>query len=213
MTASPTRLTTRVSRPWHRQVLPWLLAGKAITLIVMAAVSLGGASRLAQAQTLPAAEATAPAAVQSAFVSFQKAAQGDEAATDEAATAFAKLSAAAPGNAVLLAYAGASHAMLARSTLLPWKKMGYADDGLAQIDKALALLTPAQDAPLYRGVPAALDVKFTAASTFMALPGLFHRQERGHKLLAEVASSPLLKSCPAAFQASVAVAQQKAKGN
>jgi hypothetical protein len=105
---------------------------------------------------------------------------------------------AEPGNPVLMAYSGASTAMKSGTTMLPWKKMGFAEDGLALIDKALALLTPAHDAPLHRGTPAVLEVKLHAANTFLAVPGFMNRGERGAKLLGEVLASPLLaaRHCP-----------------
>jgi hypothetical protein len=81
--------------------------------------------------------------------------------------------------------------------------MSRAEDGLALLDKALAQLTPAHDAPLYRGVPASLEARFTAAGTFLALPGMFNRHERGLKLLQEVARSPLLDGAPLPFKGAV----------
>lgn len=154
----------------------------------------------------PAAPATAAAdAAQfaTAMTEFTRAVGGDEAAIDQAAEALKKLSQAEPADPVLRAYAGAAEAMRARTTLLPWKKMGYAEDGLALIDKALAQLTPAHDAPLYRGVPAALEARFTAATTFLALPSMFNRQARGAKLLDEVVKSPLLDGAPLPFKGAV----------
>lgn len=155
------------------------------------------------------AQTPAPDAFAAAFALFTRAAGGDETRIEPAAEAFTALLRQQPTDVVLMAYAGAATAMRARTTLLPWKKMRYADDGLAQLDKALQLLTPAHDAPAQRGVPAQLEVKFTAASTFLALPGLFNRHERGLKLLADVAQHPLLKSSPTEFQAAVAAAQRK----
>ena len=64
-----------------------------------------------------------PAGFDTAFATFQRASAGDESAVDGAAAQFAALSAAAPTDPVLLAYAGAAGSLRARSTLLPWKKM------------------------------------------------------------------------------------------
>jgi hypothetical protein len=111
-----------------------------------------------------------------------------------------KLSQEKPANPVLRAYAGAATAMRASTTLLPWKKLNHAEDGLALVDKALAQLTPAHDAPLYRHVPATLEVRFTAAGTFLAMPSMFNRHERGLKLLDEVAKSPLMDAAPPPFK-------------
>lgn len=98
---------------------------------------------------------------------------------------------------------GAATAMKAGTAWLPWKKMGFAEDGLAQLDKALALLTPAHNAPVQNGTPGVLEVKFVAANTFLAVPGFMHRQERGTKLLGEVLSSPLLANAPLGFRGTV----------
>jgi hypothetical protein len=71
------------------------------------------------------------------------------------------------------------------------------------LDKALALLTPAHDAVLQRNLPAALEVKFVAANTFLAVPGFMNRGARGTKLLGEVLASPLFATSPLAFRGDV----------
>ena len=131
---------------------------------------------------------------------FDAAQAGDAAALQRAADAFETLLRAEPGNPVLLAYSGAATAMKSTTTMLPWKKMGFAEDGLAQLDKALDLLAPAHDAPLYRHTPAVLETRFTAANTFLAVPGFMNRGERGAKLLQQVLDSPLLATSPLPFR-------------
>lgn len=145
-----------------------------------------------------------------AFQSFLRATQGDKTAIPEAAQAFAALARAEPANPVLQAYSGAAIAMRAQTTLLPWRKMAYAEDGLAQLDKALALLGPAHEAVGQNQVPAMLDVKLVAANTFLALPRMMNRRDRGLKLLTEVRSSHLLASAPAPFREAVDKAARKA---
>lgn len=140
---------------------------------------------------------------QSAFQQFVQATTGNTAAIGHAAEAFSGLVKSAPTNPVVLAYAGASTAMKATTTWLPWKKMGFAEDGLAQLDKALTLLTPAHDAPVHNNTPGVLEVKFVAANTFLAVPEFMHRRERGTKLLGEVVASPLLGGAPLGFKGSV----------
>lgn len=176
------------------------------TLALASGAVLIGTTLCAQAQQPATAAAAVPSsdtAFDAAFARFTAARAGDEAAIDEAATQFSRLSAAAPADPVLRAYAGAATAMRATTTILPWKKMGHAEDGLALIDKALAQLTPAHDAASHQGVPAVLSVRFAAANTFLALPGMFNRGDRGRKLLDDVARSPLLEAAPVAFRASV----------
>jgi hypothetical protein len=143
------------------------------------------------------------AAFQRAYQSFSRASAGDASAIEPAADAFDALSKAEPANPVLLAYAGSSTAMKASTTSLPWKKMGYAEDGLARLDKSLAMLTPAHDAAIQHGTPGALEVRFVAASTFLAVPSFMNRADRGAKLLADVLASPLFERAPLPFKGAV----------
>jgi hypothetical protein len=127
-------------------------------------------------QAAGAAAATRPDdELATAFDRFDQAGPANHAAVDDAAERFARLSAARPADPVLRAYAGASTSMRATTTLLPWRKMTFAEDGLALIDKALAQLARAHDQPLHRGVPAVLETRFVAASTFLGLPSMFNR--------------------------------------
>lgn len=134
---------------------------------------------------------------------FMQASSGDHAAIEKAADAFEALLKAEPSNLVLMAYFGAATTMRATTTMLPWKKMNYAEDGMAAEDKALALLTPTHDAVVQHSTPGSLEVRFVAATTFLAVPGFMNRAARGAKLLNEVLTSPLLASAPLGFQGSV----------
>jgi hypothetical protein len=140
---------------------------------------------------------------QPAFEQFILASKGEDGAIEKSADAFSALLKVEPGNPVLMAYAGASISMKATTTLLPWKKMNYAEDGMALLDKALAMLTPAHDAALQHQVPSALEVRFVAASTFLAVPGFMNRGARGSKLLNEVLTSPLLAVAPLGYRGNV----------
>lgn len=173
----------------RRYLIPLLIAGKLALLAALVLPPLGSAETPAAATDFTTASTT-----------FQRASSGDDSAIGLAATQFAALSRSQPLDPVLLAYAGAATSMQARTTWLPWRKLGYAEDGLAQIDKALALLTPAHETTLHRGVPVALETKLTAAGTFLALPSMFHRGERGRRLLDEVMTHPVYPTTPAAFQ-------------
>lgn len=148
---------------------------------------------------------------QPAFRLFMQAGNGDVSALDKAADAFATLLKAEPANPVLLAYSGAATSMKANTTWLPWKKMGYAEDGLAQLDKALAMLTPAHNAVVQNGTPGQLEVKLVAANTFLAVPGFMNRHERGVKLVKDLLGSPALVGTPAEFRDAVNKAAEKAK--
>ena len=149
------------------------------------------------------ASATPDSQFEPAFATFVRATSGEERAIDPAAQAFAALLQAEPANPVLMAYAGAATALQATTTFLPWKKMRYAEDGLALLDKALAMPAAASEAPLQHRVPAALEVRFTAASTFLAVPGFMNRGARGAALLDEVLKSPALATAPLGFRGNV----------
>ena len=138
-----------------------------------------------------------------AFGTFMKANGGDESAIEKAVTSFATLRKQEPTNPVLMAYEGAATSMMANTTMMPWKKMSYSDDGMALIDKALGMLTAANDAPLQNGTPANLEVRLVAANTFLAVPGFMNRGARGAKLLNEVLASPLLATSPLPFKGAV----------
>jgi hypothetical protein len=173
-----------------------------LRVATVAAFSVAGATWMALAPR-PACAADSAAGFEAAFASFQRAAAGDDDATDNAAKQFAALAEANPSDPVLLAYSGAATALQARAAVLPWKKMSFADDGLARLDKALSLLQPTHDAPLHRGTPASLETRFVAANTFLGMPGMFNRQTRGRRLLDEVLQSPLLASAPLPFRGTV----------
>jgi hypothetical protein len=168
---------------------------------LMVLIGMFGAATLSLVPAL--AGAADPASLDAAFKQFQRATAGDKAAIDAAARQFGSLSAAEPRDPVLLAYSGAATSMLATTTFLPWRKLSHAEDGLAQIDKALSMLTPAHDAPLHRGTPASLETRFVAANTFLALPSMFNRRPRGAKLLDEVLKSPQFAASPLPFRGAV----------
>jgi hypothetical protein len=152
----------------------------------------------------PVQAAVPEPAYDAAFSVFQQAAAGNDAkAIDAAAEQFGRLAAAEPADPVVLAYSGAATAMRATTTLLPWRKLAFADEGLAQLDKALALLNAEHDTLLHKHVPATLEARFVAASTFLRLPAMFNRHARGARLLEEVLKSPLLPAAPAGFRGAV----------
>ncbi len=81
--------------------------------------------------------------------------------------------------------------------------MSRAEDGLALLDKSLAMLTPAHDAPIEHGTPGSLEVRFVAANTFLGVPSFMNRGTRGRKLLDDVLASPSFEKAPLPFQGAV----------
>ena len=165
---------------------------------------LGAVSAAWMTLAAPLAHAAVDAAgFEAAFATFQRAAAGDDAAADAAVKQFGSLAEADPADPLLLAYSGASTALQARAAQLPWKKLSLADEGLARIDKALALLQPAHDALLHRGTPTSLETRFVAANTFLGMPSMFNRAARGRSLLEQVLQSPLFAASPLPFRGTV----------
>lgn len=136
---------------------------------------------------------------QSAFQQFMSApGSGSE---EAAAESFSALLKQEPANPLLMAYTGAATTKLATTTIFPWKKMAYAEEGLAMLDKALQL---AADSKLQRGsTPLALEVRFVAANTFLAVPGFMNRATRGGKLLNEVLEHPQFGQADLSFRGAV----------
>jgi hypothetical protein len=144
-----------------------------------------------------------------AYKVFARANDGHTASIDPAAQEYARLVAQFPTDPLVRVYAGAATAMRAYTTILPWKKIRYAEEGLAEIDKALAFLTPAHDTPRPDGTPVALETRFVAASTFLTLPGFFNRGPRGERMLKEVLASPQFAGAPLTLRAPVWMAAAK----
>ncbi len=186
---------------------PRALRCSVVTVAITTVLALAGAALIVASPSAWAQPATTTAAAEpelaAAFARFQQAGPDNADAVEDAVQQFQRLSAAHPADPVLRAYAGAATALRATTTRLPWRKMSYAEDGLALIDKALAQLDASHDAPLHRQVPAVLETRFTAASTFLGLPAMFNRNERGRALLQQVLDSPLLNGTPMLFRAAV----------
>ena len=135
---------------------------------------------------------------------LQKAQNGGDETTIEAnAERWQALVKADPTDPVARAYAGSAVTMQATTTRLPWRKMSFAEDGLALIDKALAQLDPEHETQLLAGTPKALLVRFTAASTFLALPAMFNRGPRGEAELQAVLKHPALGASSLGFRGAV----------
>lgn len=184
---------------------PAALRRSLLALPLLATLALSGVAVSARA-------AVDAAQFEQAVDRLQQAAPGQSDAIDDTLQRFQRLHAADPADPVLRAYLGAATSMRATTTWMPWKKIQHAEDGLALIDKALAQLTPAHDAALHRGVPAVLETRFVAAGTFLALPSMFNRGERGRQQLELVLKSPLFDAAPLPFRAAVWLRAAKQAG-
>ncbi len=120
-----------------------------------------------------------------------------------AAESFSALLKKEPGNPLLMAYAGAAASSLATTTYFPWKKMSYAEDGMAMLDKALQLVAASDGSAMHGTTAVLLEVKFTASNTFLAVPGFMNRGPRGEQLLAEVLAHKQFEQAALGFRGAV----------
>jgi hypothetical protein len=142
---------------------------------------------------------------------FMRAQQGQEKDVEPAIAAFEALARAEPRNPVYASYLGSAITLKGRDALMPWNRMKYVEEGLDQLDGALAGLKPEHDKELLRGVPVGMEARLVAANTFMRLPdGIFHRRAQGKKLVADLLKQPALAGAPASFRAAVDAAAAEA---
>jgi hypothetical protein len=120
-----------------------------------------------------------------------------------AAESFSALLKKEPGNPLLMAYAGSATSRLATTTIFPWKKMAYAEEGMAMLDKSLQLVSVSDGAALHGATAVAIEVKFVASSTFLAVPGFMNRGARGEKLLNEVIEDKSFAQADLGFRGAV----------
>jgi hypothetical protein len=178
-------------------------AGIGTTLVGTLPAAHAAEAPVATQSSAHAAALPADPALRAAMQLFQRAADGDAGAIEPAVEAWTQLSKAQPADPVRLAYLGSATSMQATTTWMPWRKIAHAENGLALLDKALSMLSTSSEAASAGPLPAALEVRFTAASTFLALPSMFNRQARGEKLLAEVVKHPSLGTAPLSFRGAV----------
>lgn len=182
-----------------------LAAVKLLALGAAFAVPAAGPGFTPAAYAAPAADGNFDAALRE----FD-AARADEKHLDAAIAALRGLPADAQRQPLAAACLGSALALQGKAAWMPWNKMKFTEQGLDQLDAALALLKPEHGAVLVRGVPVALQTRLVAAATFVAVPdGLFHRRADGRKLLAALRADPLLAGAPAAFRAEVAAAEAR----
>lgn len=168
-------------------------------------LNLGCAALLLVLAWPPAVRAEVTNAVAAARAQLDRGLIADDAAAiDRAADAFRQLVGQNPGHPLLLAYYGSAVALQAKHAFAPWNKMRYAEDGLDALDKALALVTPEDENRVYAGMPVALVTRLVAISTFVGVPGMFHRLDDARELLQQVYRSPSYRAATAAQQAAFA---------
>lgn len=127
--------------------------------------------------------------------------RGDKAAVKTASERFEAMHRGEPGNVLLRAYWGSCLTLQGREAYMPWTKMRLVEDGLTQLDKALALVTPERDAERFEGTSVGMEARLVAGTTFLQLPSLFNRFDAGKRVVAEAMKNPEFSRIPPAMQA------------
>ena len=125
---------------------------------------------------------------------FEQARAGSTAAVGPAQDAFKDLLQTDSSNPLFVAYYGSTFAMRARDGGAPWQKIKWVNEGINNIDHALALLGPQYDAKTMRGVPISLETRLVAIATYIPLPSLFNRMGVARRQLSQAMGSPSFAS-------------------
>jgi len=89
-----------------------------------------------------------------------------------------------PGNPLLMSYAGAATAKSSLDKFATAEKITALQNGTAMVEQALQLADNTQ--AMHGNVPVSLEVRFVAASTYLAVPKIMDRHDKGEKLLKDV---------------------------
>ncbi|WHI47969.1 hypothetical protein [Microbulbifer sp. VAAF005] len=102
-----------------------------------------------------------------------------------------------PSDPIALFYLGASETLMAKESWLPWRKVSYAENGIARMDKALTIIEE-MDNPgrSSQGMPQDLLLKGIAATTFTKVPKFFNSFDRGFELYHELMGDPRIGYMP-----------------
>ncbi|AWF80694.1 hypothetical protein BTJ40_07620 [Microbulbifer sp. A4B17] len=128
---------------------------------------------------------------------YQKATKQGGDAVEESYEIFKLAQKEDPTDPVVLFYLGASETLMAKESLLPWRKVSYAENGIARMDKALTMIEEMEDPgrPSH-GVPQDILLKGIAATTFTKVPKFFNAFDRGFELYRELMSDPRMGYLP-----------------
>lgn len=198
----------RVAPSWQRAAVALLGRLGAVASLVLLALA-------APARAQSGDDAALAKAMDEAYRWMDVAGEDNTDAILKANEAYEQIFKRHPSHPLVMAYTGGSRALLAYTTLLPWKKIRHVEDGMALVDKSLALLAPANDVTWPNGSPVHLETRFVAAKAFLDLPGFFNRGPRGATLLQGVlddkrlATAPLILRGQAWLQAAQLAASEK----
>lgn len=131
------------------------------------------------------------------------AARAGKAEPRDAVSQFDALLEREPANPLFAVYHAAAVVMQARDAWLPWTKLKHLDDGLADTDRALAMLKPQHEQADASGLSVGALVRLVAANTFIAVPSFSNRRADGQRLIRDVIANEGFSRAPAPFRISV----------
>jgi len=115
-----------------------------------------------------------------------------------------------PDNPLLLVYFGSTETLKGRYAWMPWSKLGYVNDGLAHIERALRLAEQQEVANSPLMILAKYEVQLVAARTYVALPDMFNTFDSGKQLLDKLLEEEARNQWPNNFRASLYSAAARA---
>lgn len=133
---------------------------------------------------------------------FLRGVDGDRHAVREACQRFKQLSHHNPGEPVLLAYLGACKTLQGRDAANNLDKRRLTEDGLRNIDKALAMQAERKD----QGSAHHLDTLLVAANAYIHIPAFFNRHDKGEQLLQQILNEPGFATMAPGFMAATYLA-------
>jgi len=108
---------------------------------------------------------------------------------------------------------GSTLTLQGRDAWMPWNKMSYVEQGMDLIRKAVRALKPSDKEKTFQGIPLDIQVKRTAADTYLSLPEMFNARSQGMEWAQEVAQDSRLDTLNSEQKASFATLFQLMKGN
>ena len=131
---------------------------------------------------------------------YNQAATGDETQVEPAYERFTQLIETEGATALTLTYLGSIQTLKGRDAWMPWTKMKHVEQGLANIDKGLSLLTseitPLSQQASYQGLKENFLTRALGATTYSTLPDMFNHFERGYELFLTLLAEPEFKQQP-----------------
>lgn len=122
-------------------------------------------------------------------------------ANQQAASTFNNLLKQEPGNPLLMSYAGAATAKSSLDKFAKGEKNTALEDGTAMVEQALRLASNSE--AMHGSIPVALEVRFVAASTYLAVPKFMNRHEKGGQLLKDVIDAQQFAQTDVGFRGAV----------